>query len=163
MDEELWKVIPFESNYEVSTYGRVRNTSTQQIKSQRFDKYGYKRVTLYPSGKTYTIHRLVAETWLPKVVGKPQINHKDFDKANNRLDNLEWCTAKDNCSHREKFLNPDRLAGDRNPMAKYTVSDVLRIREVYNSGMGYMEISRMLGVPDEPIRRIVKRESWKHI
>lgn len=163
MNEELWKVIPFESNYEVSTYGRIRNVSTTQIKSQRSDRYGYRRVTLYPSGKTYTIHRLVAEVWIPPKEEGLQINHKDFDKTNNQLDNLEWCSVKDNCVHRETFLDPDRISGEKNPMARYTSQQVLDIRAEHSTGVSYLEIARRTGVPAEPIRRIVKRESWKNI
>lgn len=163
MKEELWKVIPFESNYEVSTLGRVRNASTTQVKSLRLDKYGYLRVTLYPSGKTYSIHRLVGEVWLTKAEESLQINHKDFNKTNNHVNNLEWCSVRENCIHREKFLDKERISGDRNPMARYSVEDVLNIRKLYDQGVGYMDIARMYKAPDEPIRRIVKRESWKHI
>lgn len=59
MNNIQWKTIPFEDMYEVSSTGEVRNRQTLHIKSQRYDRYGYKRVTLYPSNKTYTIHRLV--------------------------------------------------------------------------------------------------------
>lgn len=62
---EIWKIIPHEQGYEVSSLGRIRNRITLKIKSLRFDRYGYKRVTLYPSGKTYTIHRLVMLTFEP--------------------------------------------------------------------------------------------------
>lgn len=163
MNEELWKVIPFESNYEVSTHGRIRNVSTMQIKSQRLDRYGYRRVTLYPSGKTHTIHRLVAGVWLPPKEEGLQVNHKDFDKTNNQLDNLEWCSVKDNCVHRETFLDPERISGENNPMARYTSRQVLDIRAEHSTGVSYLEIARRMGVPPEPIRRIVNRESWKNI
>ena len=163
MEEELWKVIPFESNYEVSTLGRVRNASTTQIKSLRKDKYGYLRVTLYPSGKTYTVHRLVGEVWLTKDQPDYQINHMNFDKTDNCVNNLEWCSIQHNCKHRELYLDKERVSGENNPMARYTENDVLNIRKLYSDGIKYMDISRMYKAPDEPIRRIVKRESWKHI
>lgn len=163
MNEELWKVIPFESNYEVSTYGRIRNASTQQIKSQRFDRYGYKRVTLYPSAKTYVVHQLVAKVWLGDMSQTLQINHKDFDKTNNYVDNLEWCSIKENCRHREDHLDPRRLDGSKNPVSTYTEEEVLQIRELYSDGKKYRDIARMLGRHSEAIRRIVRRESWTHI
>ncbi len=162
MEEELWKVIPFESNYEVSTYGRVRNVSTKQVKSLRSDRYGYLRVTLYPSGKTHSVHKLVASVWMGECEGK-QVNHKDFDKTNNKLDNLEWCTVKENCIHREKYLNPDRLNGTSNPMSRYIEAEVLHMRKLYSEGVKYRDIARIYSAPSEPIRRIVKRISWKHI
>ena len=101
--------------------------------------------------------------WLTKAEENLQINHKDFNKTNNHVNNLEWCSVRENCIHREKFLDKERISGDRNPMARYSVEDVLNIRKLYDQGVGYMDIARMYKAPDEPIRRIVKRESWKHI
>ena len=60
----MWKTIEFEPNYEVSIFGEVRSKITNHVKSLRLNKGGYSRVTLYPSGKTYSIHRLVALTFL---------------------------------------------------------------------------------------------------
>ncbi|UFK09537.1 HNH endonuclease [Xanthomonas phage DES1] len=162
MKQELWKVIPFESNYEVSTLGRVRNVSTQQVKSQRLDKYGYKRVTLYPSGKTYNIHRLVLLTYVGQQEGK-QVNHIDFDKGNNQLFNLEWCSVRENCIHREKYLNPNRINGSSNPMSRYTDVQVLHMRCLYDNGKTCADIAELYKGSDETIRRIVKRISWQHI
>lgn len=100
-----WKTIPFEDLYEVSTTGLVRNIKTGRIKSQRLDRYGYNRVTLYPSSKTYTIHRLVMLTFKPDEKNE-NINHIDGDKTNNNIDNLEWCTVSHNSKHRSTILHP---------------------------------------------------------
>ena len=60
----MWKTIDLEPNYEISDLGEVRNKFTKKVKSLRVDRGGYSRVTLYPSGKTYHIHRLVALAFL---------------------------------------------------------------------------------------------------
>jgi hypothetical protein len=49
----------------------------------------------------FTIHRLIAETFIPNIDNKPEVNHKDGNKLNNHIDNLEWSTHKENCEHRE--------------------------------------------------------------
>ena len=65
------------------------------------DRYGYHKVTLSVNRKTFhrTIHRLVAETFLPNPDELPQVNHIDGNKTNNRVDNLEWVSARDNVKH----------------------------------------------------------------
>ena len=96
----MWKTIQFEPNYEVSDLGEIRNKLTLQVKSLRLNKQGYSRVTLYPSGKTYTVHRLVALTFLSEKFEEGLVvNHKDGVKTNNNVDNLEWATNTENMRH----------------------------------------------------------------
>ena len=89
---ETWKVIHLNTNYEVSNLGRVRNKKGLLLKPQKTEK-GYLRVDLSKDGKTkhYKVHRLVASAFIPNKNNLPQINHKDENKQNNRVDNLEWC------------------------------------------------------------------------
>lgn len=98
---EEWKPVK-DLNYEVSSYGRVRNKITHKVLSI-FDKNrtGYIRVNLYNKGKKkrYFIHRLVSEAFLPKKQGKDFVNHKDGNKQNNKLGNLEWCNRSENMKH----------------------------------------------------------------
>lgn len=67
----------------------------------KLDKHGYHKVTLSVNHKLYyrTVHRLVAETFIPNPCGLPQVNHKDGDKTNNSVDNLEWVSPRDNVNH----------------------------------------------------------------
>lgn len=108
MMEEIWDDIPgFDGIYRASTLGRIR--SIKIWKNGRFYgggivhpfrlKNGYYAINiLYGGRKQYLIHRLIALTFIPSN-GKPQVNHKDCNKANNKASNLEWMTAKENIIH----------------------------------------------------------------
>lgn len=89
---EIWMKINGYSNYEISTLGRVRNKKGKYLKPEETEK-GYLRVDLYKNGKIkhHKVHRLVASAFIPNNKNLPQINHKDENKKNNRVGNLEWC------------------------------------------------------------------------
>ena len=99
--EEIWKDIEgYEGIYQVSNNGRVRSLLYNKIKMLKTQTYkrGYKYIALSKNGekKKYKIHRLVAQAFIPNPNNYPQINHKDEDKSNNYINNLEWCTPKYN-------------------------------------------------------------------
>ena len=102
---ENWKVIIEYPRYSVSDNGRVKNNISGKIISQRQATNGYMRVNVrtgaekYEKPITLSVHRLVAEYFLPKIDGKEYVNHIDCDKTNNNVANLEWCTAKENSIH----------------------------------------------------------------
>lgn len=91
--------------YAVGDDGTVINQRTGIVIRQRKTTNGYMRVNLrtgkekYEKPKSRTIHRLVAEAFLDPVPGRNYVNHIDGDKTNNRVDNLEWCTCKENSTH----------------------------------------------------------------
>lgn len=104
---EVWKDIPnYVGLYQISNLGNIKSFK-QSLKYHKVHEYllkptlannGYCQVTLYGSTgrKKFLVHRLVAEAFLPNPNNYPQINHKDEDPTNNRVDNLEWCTAEYN-------------------------------------------------------------------
>lgn len=101
---EAWKKIKKHPKYEVSNHGRIRNTikncDNQQenlILSGWIGNHGYRAVDL--GNKKYLIHRLVAEAFIPNPKNKPQVNHKDLNKLNNCVNNLEWVTSRENNIH----------------------------------------------------------------
>lgn len=99
---EQWKdVVEYEGLYEVSTEGRVRNKRTLRMMTPCNNGNGYMMVNLSKNGKAKLryIHRLVGMAFIPNPENKPEINHKDEDKANNRLENLEWMTHLENMRH----------------------------------------------------------------
>lgn len=95
--EEIWKDIDPEGIYKISNFGRVKTTIRKgcsvEYRKPTMDKKGYLGVDLRYGGKRHCckIHRLVALAFIPNPNNYPEINHKDEDKTNNRVDNLEWC------------------------------------------------------------------------
>lgn len=106
--EEIWKDIEgYEGHYQVSNLGRVKSFkssfSGRIIKIRNNKGYGMVDLRNTEGKKTFPlVHRLVAKHFLKKIEGKNYINHKDGDKLNNRIDNLEWCTHSENMKHAYK-------------------------------------------------------------
>ena len=102
---EVWKDVPgYEGTYQVSNFGRVKRSfanGKENILQGKTDKDGYVLVVLsrFQKKKFARLHRLVAEAFIPNPDNKPQVNHKDRNKQNNMVSNIEWATASENTIH----------------------------------------------------------------
>ena len=142
LEGEIWKdVVGYEGYYVVSNLGRIATLShtvsftsvyngvevkktfntKQYLRKLHRGKYGYMECTLRDSKriKLMKVHRIVAEAFIPNSQSLPSINHKDEDKTNNKVENLEWCT----CLYNDNY-------GTRNKRLKKSVSNAHKKRPI---------------------------------
>ena len=175
----------FNGLYRVNMKGEVitdnwRNTGKTAILKPATDKKGYLRVGLVIDGKLTTkkVHRLVAESFIPNPENKPQVNHKNGVKSDNRVENLEWCTNKENYLHavenglsftvddsfRSKCVNNVIKKGSEKTQSILNEKKVLEIREKYKPRIYTREkLSLEYGVTISCIKDVLSRKSWNHI
>jgi len=114
MKKQIWKDVKgYEGIYKVSNTGLIKNIKRNKILATRTTYDKYLRINLNKNGnkKTFKIHRLVADAFIPNPHNKPTVNHIDGNKQNNMLDNLEWMTFKDNYQY--YLNNKGRLVGNQ--------------------------------------------------
>lgn len=195
---ENWQAIPAFPNYQVSSQGRVRRAVPSighpagRVLRGASDNDGYLLVTLYRDGrpKVQKVHRLVAAAFIRTCPEGLQVNHRDGDKANNAVENLEYVTPQENIRHatahglrahgdrnamrkyphlrqrgKDNFLckHPEIVQGERNPNAKLTNADIQLIRQLAAEGEGTKRLAERFHVSDTIIRGIKFRRSWKHL
>ena len=125
---------------------------------------GYLRIQLSRTdGKKrerFLVHRLVAATFLGPSRGR-QVNHKDGDKTNNRVENLEWCTASENARHKATVLGLG--VGSKNYHSKLTEEAVVRMRALRAEGKSLNTLAKMFGVSNGAVCHVVSRRHWAHV
>lgn len=159
---EIWKDIDI-AGYEVSNHGRVRKTESKKV--IRFGNHdGYERLVVRIDGKTYnrSVHRLVAIAFIPNYENKPEVNHINGIRNDNRVENLEWCTRVENLEHAWNVLgfvlNPDNAAHNR----KITDDQVRQIKTLLKE-VPYRQVAEIVGTSFHIVRNIYRGKTWKHI
>lgn len=156
----LWKQI--NDFIAVSNHGDVK--SHGKLIQGEICKNGYRRIHVSHKGidHKFFVHRLVAEAFIPNPENKPCVNHKDGNKLNNVVENLEWCSYSENEKHAYK-TGLKSAKGEQNGASKLTQDDVVYIRTHYvksSKDFGFAALGRRFGVDAKTIEHAYKGITW---
>lgn len=156
----MW--IDISDNYEASTDGHIRNKRTRRVLREFVGKDGYLRTQF--DGKSRTVHKTIAKAFIPQDPDRPFVNHKDGNKQNNRVDNLEWCTRSENMYHAYDHNLKKSPIGTTNGRCKLSEEDVEYIRANYkphDSVFGARPLAEKFGVAPQTISAVMSGQNWK--
>ncbi len=158
---EQWKVIPGYENYEISNMGNVRNTNyhrmgiTKMLRP-KITNTGYLEVELCKNctKKSIRVHQLVAQAFIENPNNYSSINHKDENKKNNMVDNLEWCTAAYNNNYGTHNYRVGIALKNRTDHSKPIIAKDANGKELYFPSI--KEAERILGVDHSGVCKVLK-------
>lgn len=169
---ELWKdVVGYEGLFQVSNYGRIKRVGrldgkmrfSGEIRKPQKHKDGYLQVDLQRSSHRL-IHRLVAESFLG-VHDDLEVNHKDGDRTNNHLSNLEFVTSEQNRIHSYTVLGAlnKKARGEQQHLSKLTDDKVRQIRKMKQEGYTNEQLAKIFNVRHTTISAAYRGATWKHV
>ena len=182
--KEIWKKIVYKDVppvYEVSNLGRVRRVAHELKTRNQFGVFNTKRKEKYicfcentygylmfrpqinKQKQVHAVHRLVATAFIPNPDSKPCVNHKDLDKKNNRVDNLEWVTYRENSLHATENGVLASYKGRESNLSKYTEAQVEEVYRLCKGGLSQSKAGLLVGMPRPTVASIMQKVSWRHI
>ncbi len=167
--DERWRDIPNNNLYQVSNYGRIKSfhiykKKGQILKLSEIKGFKYITLTLKEGKKSFYVHKLIAEAWIPKPSKNHiYVTHLDQNIINNHISNLEWHTKE---SLREKHIeftkkrheDPEYSKTTKN--SKLKVSDVMLLKSMLERGVVQAKIAKMFCISEMQVTRIKRGENW---
>jgi len=161
------KEIDMFNGYEVSDTGRVFSLNynhTGKRKELKMHKSGSGYLQVNLNGKWVSVHRLVATAFIPNPENKKTVNHKNCNRHDNNVGNLEWATHSENIIHGIKYGKIKPKKGQESCLSKLKDDDINHIRKLYSElGISHSLISKMYNVNQSTITRIINKKTWKHL
>lgn len=152
--------------YNISSEGKVFSLKNKKELKLRYHNSGYIRLALYKEGKRNDIflHRLVAINFLENPNFKLQVNHKDGNKMNNKVDNLEWVSPSENSLHSYKVGLQFPIRGEKHYSAKLTCEEVKSIRNLYiPRKYSQRRLAKEFNVHQSSIKDILSGKNWGYL
>lgn len=163
---EIWKPVKgFETRYKISNQGRLFSVLKNREKAYTINHSGYKTTQLCVDGKqTHKyIHRLVAEVFLSGQSGLKEVNHKDGNKLNNSVENLEWVTRSENLKHAFKMGLMKPRPGEDNKNHTLNEEQVKEIRNLRKNNWRVVDIAERFNITPTTVSHVCNRKTWTHI
>lgn len=175
--KEIWEDVKgYKGYYQVSTLGMMKSLRRNILLKLSMNNKGYLSVYLSKNRivKKYLVHRLVGFAFVPNPENKPQINHKNGIKTDNRVKNIEWRTCKENIHHawatglskmseRQKIKTSLSLRGSKSASSVLTESDIPKIRYLKKEGKTNIEIGVLFNVHRRTIGSVIRKITWSHV
>ena len=168
IEGEKWQKIKGWEDYSISDHARIYSHRRNKLLKIWEGAGKYPRIMLCNNGydKTLTVHRLVATAFIDNPLNKLTVNHKDGNKSNNHVSNLEWCTISENMVHAVKngLAKPPYYGeGEKHQAAKLTNVDIEMIRVLSKHDFTLDQISKRFNVHAAHISAIILNKTWKHL
>ena len=169
---EEWKdIIGYEELYEVSCRGNIRNKKTSKILSNKSNSYVVVSLTRNNVVRRFTVHRIVAQTFIENPLNKKEVNHINGIKNDNRIENLEWCTPSENINHSwriglSKMTDKKRIASSQN--GKSHMGNLFVVKPILDksSGIAYpsrKELSKKLNISITTVCQRIKKGIYESL
>lgn len=160
-DEVLWSTIPFAPDYKINEFGVIKGKRTEYL-NQYFDKDGYMFTALQTRKNkriTVKVHRIMGICFIPNFDNKPQINHKNGIKNDNRIENLEWCTEEENVNHSFDNHLQKAILGNNNKLSYQQVFEIYQNKDNFSAS----HFARKYDVNLGTIKFLLNKGTWRWI